>query len=116
MWALLIFPVVFFGLSLFVFGSMWFHIRQYRARVAEGPASARWAKAPRYNATMRAVFGSVFGALFMLCMWIFFAVGRYVAGWLMFLALLGCLAAEAVGVALVSCLPSSQCRERTGAG
>ena len=111
MWALLIFPVVFYGLSLFVFGSMWFHIRQYRVRVAEGPASAQWAKAPRYNASMRALFGVVFSVLFMLCMWIFFEEGRYVAGWSMFLALVGCLAAVVVGVVLVSCLPSSQFRE-----
>jgi hypothetical protein len=115
MWAFLIFPVIFYGLSLFVFGSMWFHIRQYRARVAEGPASAQWAKAPRYNASMRAVFGSVFGALFVLFMWIFFAVSRYVAGGLMFLALVGCLVALALGAILVSCLPSSHLREGSGA-
>jgi hypothetical protein len=97
MWIFLVFPAVFYGLSLFLFGSMWAHLREYRTRKAEGRAALQWTKAPRFNAMMRALYGSFFAFLFLISMWICFVEWFSLAGWPILFALLGCLVLVVAG-------------------
>jgi hypothetical protein len=107
MWALLVFPVALYGLSLFLFGSAWRYSREYRATKAEGRAANEWAKAPRGKARMCRLYGSLFAVLFLILMWAYFVMALQLAGGTMLLALAGCLVAVVVGGILMGRLKSS---------
>ena len=108
MWVFLVFPVVFFGLSLFMFNSMWHYLREYGARKEEGPRAGQWAKTARSKAVMNGSFAGFFAVLFLLFMWIYFVVVLKLAGWPIVLALLGCFVAIVGGVVLMGRLKSSK--------
>jgi hypothetical protein len=97
MWGLLVLPVVFYGLSLYLFGSAWRYAREYQATKAKTPVSDQWAKAPRRNAWLCVLYGSLFAVFFLISMWAYFSLPPQLTGWPLLLALLGCLAAVVVG-------------------
>lgn len=108
MWLFLVLSVVFYGLSLFLFGSMWLHIRKYRAIKGERGVTSQWEAAPRFNVMTHGAYASVFAVLFLLSMWFNFVVVLHLVGRPILLALLGCLVAVVVGAILMGRLKSSQ--------
>jgi hypothetical protein len=110
MWVYLVLPVVFYGLSLYLFGSMWLQIRKYRASKGKRGVTGQWEAVPRFNAVMHALYASIFAVFFLISAWVYLLVGPQLSGWPLLLALLGCLVAVVVGAILMGRLKSSQFR------